>query len=228
MLTIFRPIFVVLFAPFRWLDKLFRHKDNLLEYHLNYGPSAVKIDTKIKGAESDDLLIAGYVLFLARYFYICDERQALGVRITLENCIGEIEPNLLPVRVWEAAKQTFNKMEFQAIYGLFTLGNPPLGYSIDDPSRSYAKYSFVVWEQRGHLTSRFHMSAGPDIVLLPLTVGVLYNYVADKLSDRSKKELLDKTVMDLLEAYHSEDCRSQYALWKLPVEILAKNGIGRV
>ena len=226
-MTIFRPVFTIFFAPFRFLANLFQHKDNLLEWHFNYGSSSVQIKTKHKEQSlADDLLIAGYILFLARYFYICDDRQIQVVRNCLEQEIGNVEPKELPAKLWNIVGQTLNKMESRAIYGLFLGGIPPLGYSEnEEPSRSYAKYSFLVFERSGNLTSTFHMSSGPDIAFLPLTVAILYEFVVDKLRDKNKKETLDTSITDLLNAHHQTDCRSLAALGKLPVEILASNNI---
>jgi len=103
-MAIFRLYFNY-FAPIRWLANLLtQRKDNVLEWHLNYGPSFVKIETKHKEQFlPDDLLIAGYVLFLARYFFICDDRQVDVVREFLLSEIGkskksdEITPKLYEI-----------------------------------------------------------------------------------------------------------------------------------
>lgn len=150
------------------------------------------------------------------------------MRNVLGQEIGSIEPKELPPKIWEAVGQTFSKMEFKAIYGLFAMGIPPLGYSDEEQRRSYAKYSFLVFKRNGNLTSMFHMSSGPDIVFLPLTVGVFYEFVVDKLQDKNKKEILDKATMALLKEHHLEDCRSKYALWKLPLKILISNDINNI
>jgi len=221
-----RPIFAILIAPFRWLESLFQHKDNLLELHFNYGSSAIQIKTIHKEESlSDDLLIASYILFLARYFYICDERQVESVRNLIEQEIGSIEPKELPAKVWGAVGQTFSKMEFKAIYGLFTMGIPPLSYSEEEPRRSYAKYSFLVFKRNGNLSSSFHMSSGPDIVFLPLTVAVLYEFVVDKLRDKNKKDALDTSISDLLNAHHFASCRALSALGEMPIQALENNHI---
>jgi len=190
-MAILRFIFSIIFTPIRWLANLLtQRKDNVLEWHLNYGPSFVKIETKYKEQFlSDNLLIAGYILFLARYFFICDERQIEIVRKLLLREIGKSRADEITPQLYEAVFQTLNQMEKDATLGLFKIYNrflpmPPLTFSEDEePQHSLAKYSFLIFKRSsgnglGHI---FHMSAGPDIILLPLTVGILYEYVVNKL-----------------------------------------------
>ncbi len=230
-MIILRSILAIIIAPIRWFTNLFlykfQHKDNLLEWHFNYGGSYMRIDTRHKEQFlADNLLIASYIFFLARYFYICDSRQIQVMRNCLEQEIGRIEPKELPTKIWDAISQTLSEMEFKAVYGLFTMGIPPLDYSEEDePSHSFSKYSFLVFEKNNNLTSTFYMSSGPDIVFLPLTVGILYEFVVDKLKDKSKKEILDTFIINLLNAHYQTDCRSLVALNKLPVEIIIKNNL---
>lgn len=228
-MSVFRQIFPIIFAPFRLLDNFLRHKDNLLELHLNYGPSFVKIKTIHKDQfMSDDLLIASYVLFLGRYFYICNDRQTDVIRDFLGRTIGNGNNDIkeLSAEIFATVVETLNPMEQHAVEKLFFMGIPPLVYSEgEEPIRSYAKYVFLVFKKGEHLTSTFHMSMGPDIVFLPLTVAILYEFVVDKLGNKNKKQQLDGTIIDLLEAHNQFDCRSLYALSTLPVEFLIKNNI---
>ena len=125
-MAIFRFIFSIIFAPIRWLaNSLTQRKDNVLEWHLNYGPSFVKIETKYKEQFlPDDLLIAGYVLFLARYFFICDDRQIDIVRKFLLSEIGKsIKSNEITPKLYEVVFQTLNQMEKDATLGLFKIYN---------------------------------------------------------------------------------------------------------
>jgi hypothetical protein len=69
------------------------------------------------------------------------------------------------------------------------------------------------------------MSFGPDIILLPITVGILYDYVIDKINDKGKRNKLDDAISDLLEAHNQVDCRSLRVFMKLPEEILFKNNL---
>ncbi len=47
--AIFRFVFAIVFTPIRWLENLLTsHKDNLLEWHFNYGPYFIHLKTKRK------------------------------------------------------------------------------------------------------------------------------------------------------------------------------------
>jgi len=233
-MVLFRLIFAILFAPIRWLSNvIIRPKNNLLEWHLSYGAFFVKIQTNHKEKFlSDDLLIASYIMFLARYFYICDDRQVDIVRDFLFDAVRRSQkPSEIAAKLYETVFKTLNPVEQDAaiklfkIYSRFT-GAPPFTYSEDkEPTHSYAKYSFYVIESGSRLTSTFHMSAGPDIILLPLTVGILYEYVVDKIRNSDKKKKLDQSIIDLLEDHKSVGWRSLEVLNRLPVEIIKKNNL---
>lgn len=232
-MALFRFIFSIIFAPIRWLaNRLTQHKNNALEWHLNYGTSFVKIQTNYKEQLlPDDLLISSYILFLARYFYICDDRQTNVIRdFLLEEIKKSQKPNEITFKLYEVVLQTLNQTEKNATLGLFKIYNrflpiPPLTFSEDEePRYSFARYKFLVFERTGGngLVGVFHMSAGPDIILLPLTVGILYEYVINKLIDKNKKEKLNRSIIDLLENHKSVDCRSMAGLNELPNEIISK------
>jgi len=235
-MAIFRFIFSIIFAPIRWLANLLtQRKDNVLEWHLNYGPSFVKIQTNHKEQFlADDLLIASYILFLGRYFYICDDRQTNIMRDFLLDAIEKSQkPNEITPKLYEVVFQTLNQMEKDATIGLFKIYNrflpiPPLTFSEDEePRHSFAKYKFLVFERTGDngLGNIFHMSAGPDIILLPLSVGILYEYVVNKLRDKDKKEKLDNSIIDLLKKHLVVDCRSMAGLNELPNEVISNNNL---
>jgi hypothetical protein len=233
-MALFRLILAFLFAPIRWLANLItKPQNNLLEWHLSYGPFFVRIQTNHKEYFlTDDLLIASYIMFLARYFYICDDRQVDFMRALLLDSVRKVQkPTELATKLYETVLKTLKPAEQDAaaklfkIYSRFT-SDPPLTYSEDkEPSYSYAKYSFYVIKSGSGLTSVFHMSAGPDIILLPLTVGILYEYVVNKIPNMEKKEKLNRSIIDLLVGYNSVDCRSREGFSRLPVEIIKKNGL---
>jgi hypothetical protein len=234
-MALFHFIFSIIFTPIRWfVNLLTRPKNNLLEWHFSYGPYLVNIQTNHKEQFlADDLLIAAYILFLSRYFYICDERQINIVREFLLNTVRKSQKLEIP-KLYEIIFKTLNPTErdvavkLSYIWGRIGPGFPPLIYSEDkEPSRVFAKYSFFVFERTGGhgLGSIFHMSTGPDIILLPLTVGILYDYVVNKLRDKGKKEELNYSVIDLFEKHKIVDCRSRAALIELPNEVISNNNL---
>lgn len=224
-MTIFRVIFLFIFTPIRLLANfLTKRNDNVLEWHLNYGALFIKIQTNYKDKFlSDDLLIAGYILFLARYFYICDDRQADVVRSFLLNSLNRFNKiNRITSKLFYEVFETLTRMERNAVYSLFE--TPPMVFSEnDEPKHSFAKYNFFVFERAGGngLGHIFHMSAGPDIILLPITVGILYDYVVNKLLDKNKKEKLNSAITYLLKKHSVVDSRSKIGQNELPNEVIS-------
>lgn len=219
-----RPIVAFLFAPLNWIsDWLLRPRNSILEWRFIYRQYSIKIEATYGDvSRPDQLLICGYILFLARYFYICDDRQIEVVRnYLLKEIKGQFDKKLLGRNLCEASIQTLSERERKAVSMFFPLG-PPLEYAEDDePVHSFAKYSFLVSQHNGQVYSTFHMQVGtPNIVFLPLTVGILYAYVTDKLRDKDKKKILDRAIIDLLEAHNAVDCRSLDGLIKLPFGII--------
>lgn len=234
ILTFIRSVFSFLLLPLRWLANAFQKKDGLLEWRLNYGSSFVRIDTKGNADLSDDLLIAGYLLFLARYLYICDKRQLEVVVNLLKNLVKDsVKQNEIALKIYEEVFKTLNKMEQNALIGLLRTYSkifpvPPLLYSEDEePKHSLARYRFLVFEHgnQRNLASAFYMSRGPDIILLPLTLGILYNYVVDKLGDRNKRENLDRLIIDLLEKHTFAELQSLEGMNRIPAALIHASGL---
>lgn len=230
-MLILRALLSILFAPIRILFNLFQHKDNLLEWHLTYDKFFVQISAKYKEQNiKDDLLIASYILFLNRYFYICDERQVDIVRNVIRQKVvhDHFNPKELTPQIYNSVLNTLYPGEQKVVGELYINGIPPLTYKDEkdwEPLRANAKYSFLVYERKGKIVDDFHMSFGPDIILLPITVGILYEYVIDKINDKSKRNKLDDAISDLLEAHNQVDCRSLRVFMKLPEEVLFKNDV---
>ncbi len=146
----------------------------------------------------------------------------------LEAIKGQYEVSELGGRLYEVVFQTLNQTEKDATLGLLKtfsfIAIPPMTFSEDEePLHSFAKCSFLVFNRNGQLGSTFYMSFGPDIILLPLTVGILYAYVINKLRDKNKKEKLNGMIIEMLEMHDSVDSQSMDGLNKLPMAIISKN-----
>jgi len=97
------------------------------------------------------------------------------------------DPYTLAEHLHEAISSMLTKGERAASEQLF-IGLPPLQYREEGelPARSLAKYSFLIFIRHGELYGDLRMSFGPNIVLLPITLGVLYAFVASKVTGRNK------------------------------------------
>jgi hypothetical protein len=200
---------------------LFKRKDNILEWHLNFGRSAVDITTTSHAQPTEALLISAYLLFVGRYFFICDERQENVVRQALRDEVqNNIDSPTLPLRLFEAANSTLAQGEKEAVRQLFTVGIPPSTFTEGkEPAHSLAKYSFLIFLRNGEPYGNFHMSFGPDIVLLPITLGVLCSFVASKVTGRNKT-LLQNGIIALLDLQEEHGSRSMLGMHQQPVDVI--------
>lgn len=213
--------------------------DKVLEWTFDYGNVFVNIRS-VPSDPPDELLIASYILFLGRYFFICDDRQIDIVQKCIRDAITEsIEEHKFAEKIYGTIFNTLNPVERDASYQLFLFHMPPHGYSEDKSfiaptlqnlnhitqgNRLFAKYSLRILEQNGLLFSYFDMSEGPDVIFLPITVGIFYWYVVDKIRNKENKKRLDRIILDLLQEYTSTDPRSDKAI--LLPSIVIKRTIG--
>lgn len=206
---------------------MLENKNSLIEYSFSYDLISCKIIIIDKIGISDNLLVSSYILFLARYFLICDDRQVDVMKKLLPLEIESNETKRLSTQnIYQAVLKTLNENEREVADTLFFTGVAPL-LCPDNAKQSkvLTDYSFVVFKQGMELRTIFNMSAGPDIVLLPLTVGIFYEFIVSRLRDKSKKELINNIIMQLLASYEANDCRSITANIQLPNRILSENKI---
>ena len=217
-----RVIFALLFAPFRLLFNLLTKPSRpIAEFEFTFGSGLCHIKLTLPKNENDDALIAGYIMYLARYFYICDERQIkLMQNLLTKEAEAKKKGDInFTEKIYQNILQTLNEQERYAVNKLFAFPKlPPLLYAEDKvPSYPIATYKLFVTEQNKSWGHIFHLSAGADILLLPLLVGIFYEYVKDKTKSG---DVLDETIVRLISSYNDIDCRSSEALNKLPDKIL--------
>lgn len=219
-------------------DFLFKKPNqNIMEWSFDYQPFSINITTRYPEATlSDNLLISGYILFLARYFYICDDRQVTIMKQHLLNLIKLEKASDTASELYLNIYQTLDESKKKAATELFKIynplfGQPPLKYSVDNKSSySYAKYKFQVFKRKEiGLGNIFNMSAGPDIILLPITVCVLYGYILDIfqniLESKTSVKSFKKAISDLLIEYERVDCKSQEGFVNVPNLIIKNNNL---
>lgn len=216
-----RTIAAVLLSPFIWFFNLFRRSNNVLEWHLNFGKSSINIRTVTQEAPTEALLISAYLLFVGRYFFICDQRQEHSARQALKEIAEEkTDTKIAALHLYEAIHGTLNDGEKGAVSSLFMMGIPPIVVTQnEEPANSLAKYSFLIFVRNQELYGNLHLSFGPDIVLLPISLGVLYDFVAANVTGRNK-QLLKNGVLALLELQKGHGARSMLAMHQQPVEII--------
>lgn len=216
----------MLLEPFNWLNNLFKRNNNILEWHLNFGKIFVGITTKSKNDPTDKLLIAALLLYIGRHFYICEENQEYLIRETFKNdVINQSNPADVALHLSEAAYSTLSAAEQQAFNEFFRVGPIPVGlppFSFtenEEPENSIAKFSFHIFRQNNELFGNFFMSTfSPNLILLPITLGILYALVESKLAKRNKNALRNG-ILTLLEKQEEEGCRSVTLMRSQPLEV---------
>src|ERR1035437_7015900 len=100
---------------------IFGQKDNLLEWKFVYCDFFVNIQTKTSEQDvSENLIISSYLLFLARYFYICDDRQTDIVRDALLDYLKNFKNSSeLSNKLFDVVFQSLSEGEQKATVGLF-------------------------------------------------------------------------------------------------------------
>lgn len=232
-MNILKPLIVIFIRPFIWLYNLLfkRRGNNLVEFRFNYARAVQCQIEMIKNQYSfsdDFVLIATYIMFLARYFYICDDRQVEPMkkelyRLFKSNFNLETE-NFYEYngKIYEIIFQTMTKDERDALVHLFSF-TPPLW--LNDKTiegKPLARYSFVVFLNIGELSSNFYMSVGPDKILLPLAITLFLEFVLKNLKNPRNTEILADLSLRLLESYNTTNCRSMTSLIKTPRNLLAR------
>jgi hypothetical protein len=216
----------IITAPFRWLSSAVYRKYAAIRLEVAYGRGRAYISSQWDSSEYETTyLVAAYLLFLARYFFICDKRQIEPVGTRLAEYIRTgAPPAQLASALFETVHGTLNQNEKRAVAGLFSFPNlPPLTYTDEaTPSAKLARYTLTTYKAGDIWSLDFHMSTGPDIVLLPITVGLLYHYVSDKIEDNNKP-VLNNCISQFLAEQQSSDCRSHRDATRIPNTIIANN-----
>ena len=222
----------IFFAPFHWLisamSRATHRKNSAVQIQITY-VSAEAFITSQRSSDEDEpaYLVAAYLLFLSQYFYLCDERQITPAAKCLTEHIETLgSPDQLATLLLYAVRETLTPTERDAFAELFRYPNtPPLSYAEGTPSGSkMAKYSMTTYKTGNHWEVDPRISLGMDIVLLPITVGLLYHYVSDKIGDENMV-LLDSCITQFLAVLESSDFRSirEGARSSIANMVIAKN-----
>jgi hypothetical protein len=214
----------IVFFPFRWLYGVLYRKHATIRLQITYGSGKAYITSQYESDQQEfKYLIITYILFLSRYFFICEERQTKPVSSRLAEYIKRAgSGDQLAGILLETVHATLNQKEKGAVVGLFSFRNlPPLTYTEGtNTGAKMAQYTLTTYKRGDRWSIDFYMSAGPDIILLPITVGILYEYVSDKIG-AEYRAVLDSCISQLLAAQELSDCRSARNATRLPNMVIA-------
>lgn len=224
-MDLIKLVTLLLLKPLTAVSNALTPKDHIIEVQLTFSNTVCSIKTEAKsGYSRDELLLSAFLMFISKYLYICDDRQTEPVKNVLRKIPNYSEKSTIAFgeAIYKTAFLTLSEAEQKAVMGLFFMGIPPLTFSEDDKvNYKMAEYTIRISPK---LAIYFLMSAGPDIILLPLTLANLYEYVMEKIEDKKKKDLAVELTKQLLEGYDTVNCKSNEGLM-LARDLLLKNGI---
>jgi hypothetical protein len=140
--------------------------------------------TNSKGLEE------AYILFMARVLSIIPENQqslVLQVLEALTSITGKHNFRNLNEHIYREVVGDLSKDQQDAAKGLFAALIPLTIMKEDPPGPpGLASYTFTVARD---FKTHFRMSMGPDVILLPLSISLLYEYVSSEAGEGDVKRL---------------------------------------
>jgi hypothetical protein len=228
-------IAAIVLVPFHLIGSvashLFFRKQAVIWLRIIYVSGKAFITSECNSGEQESAhFIVAYLLFLSQYFFSCDKRQVAPVAKCLADHIANRgPPGQLATVLLQTINTTLNPQEKDAVEGLLLKypNRPPLTYIEGTPIGSkIAKYTFITYKKGDRWLPGLHMSFWLNNILFPITVGVLYNYVADKLI-ADDKNLLDSCITRFLAALESSDYRStREGAWALVANRIITENLG--
>ncbi len=198
----------------KWPPSFMLYKRPLLRIQITYGYGYAFFKCQADSVADEGLhFVIAYVLFLARFFYACEKRHVVPVASVLTDHLQSYAPpNQLTSDILQAVYRTFTKMEKSAFDDQFKYPLlPPTIYAEDlgdvDSIEGIGQYTFGMFKKSGCWQCDLQISLGFNLVLLPLTVGLLYNYVTDRITDE-ETAILKACITDFLLLIPSSNYRS--------------------
>lgn len=207
------------------LNKLTKSSSYIINLKCNFFYFGIFIEPQMRqGEDFEASLQKSYILYLAKYFYICDERQVEPVKqVFLDYIRRKDSHKIITEKIFAEVWKTFNNKEQDAFIHLFPLGIPPLTYIKDKKEiqnkNPLASYELRVSGQK-RLGTNFQMSLGPDIILLPMLLGILFEYIMDNIHDTEKEEKLKQAVIRMIIEFEEQNPRDLKTFINLPNEII--------
>ena len=154
-----------------------------------FGTHGVKTDWYVN--ESNEALIASLLLYTSMYFYAGEHRVVEATAQAIENHLeNDGENTLLTEDIYDAIREVFSYAERDAVDGVFEYGKPfrladfNSYESKDHILKTISTKSLKINESKWVAT--ISVGFGLDIVVLPLGIGILYNYILNKLSSQER------------------------------------------
>lgn len=201
----------------------------LLYLRIDFGKLFCSIGYEYKGKEDqlDINLVRTLLLYVSRFFFICDDRQIDMMKIAISEILEHIlerdqhkEKFSLTKSIIAKLYSILSEKELQAARSLFPLGLPTECREYRVEKKPIASYRFVVKKLGSSPPSTFHIGFDPNIVLLPISIGHVFHFLYQDIKDDDARLLMLICLKILVDSYHEVDCRSRQALHVLPDQIL--------
>ncbi len=171
--------------------------------------------------------MVAYLLFLSKYFYICEKRQLGPVRDLLVTYVREsAPPDHLASYLLEVVRASLDTTENAAFRDQFKYPKlPPTTYVENegeiDRIEKIGRYAVTIYKRGGGWIDDLQVSPGFDLVLLPITVGILYHYVTDKIGVQNRA-ILDTCISELIAEQAFSNCTVRDAT-RIANAVIVKN-----
>lgn len=177
--------------------------------------------------KNDKWLIATFVFYLTRYFYICDSRQKKPLLEAFRPLFvsGKIDYGVAFDEINSTTYSTLSDKERKAAIKLFGIQLPVyLGEGTVHDGKKYGEYKYSVSLNNNGPQTHLHIGYGPDKVLLPISVLHFYHFVRDKIS-ATNLSILNGAANKILDRVSTNNHPVNW-LHKYPLEVLNDSGLG--
>ena len=213
------------------ISSLIKNKKTLLLWDFYFFPSEIQIIEKYENKyDQSKAKLIGFVHFIFRYFYICDERVVIPTKAYFLGRFKYGKEVANPYSFYENLINEFTTDEVKATSSYFSRFNnllplPPLKMiSQSNDDNRFALYSFKVWLNKNTSSNNFKISLSPDKVLLPILTVTLYDYLIESISAKDKR-ILNEIVEEICSDTDIKNYRNLNTLINQPNIILKNKGI---
>ena len=187
----------LILAPFIYIyNLLFKPSDYLVKADIAMDSWSYFIDFDIK-ENSSNILSKTFLQYLARYFFICDDRQDEPMKEILLSHLKSASLNTLNLTsdIEGMIYNALNDNEKEQLASLARNGITLPALSSRQKLRGIlGKYSFNLMKGSSGYNSLFFMSPGLDIVLLSRTVAFMLAEITGRISKDEYKKMKIATI----------------------------------
>ena len=182
----------------RFFSSLFSTRD-VVKHTIRFGKFGTHAVKSEWFTEADNgMLSASLLLYMSMYFYAGEPRVVEAtVREIATHLEEERAPDQLTEDIFYAIRSVFNLIEKEAVDGIFKYGQPFRldGFESFEQKRDIIKTISTNSLKSGNIwVATISVGFGLDVVVLPLAIGILYNFIFEQLEDPGRVQLKNAVV----------------------------------